>query len=383
VDRKEPSGYMVQLNGLRALAALSVLYQHTISINIFDINIGCMGVRLFFVLSGFLITDILLRASALAEEQNRGWSHIALSFYARRFLRIFPLYYLVVFGAAALDLPNVRRAFSWLMTYTMNFYMASIGHPIGPPGHFWSLAVEEQFYLVWPAVIFFVPRHKLPALFFAMIAISNLFFAIAFKSTWSITTALMLTPSCFDALGMGAVIAWLRQEGIDPDRRGKLFERAAWVGTALAMLALALTLGHRWVALRLMLWNLSFTMIFGYLVNRAADGRDGCWGRVLEFPPLVYLGSISYGLYVYHYFVPDLVGMLERASGLRLGLPITSGFSLMAYVTLLTIPLAAISWHVFEQPINDLKRFFPYTGPARAPSGGDLKGSIAAFDLEN
>ena len=247
----------------------------------------------------------------------------------------------------------------------MNFYMASVGHSIGPPGHFWSLAVEEQFYLVWPAIIFFVPRRKLPALFFAMIALSNLFFLIVFKATWNITTALMLTPSCFDALGTGAAIAWLRQEGIDPEWRGEFFEKAAWVGAALAMLALALSLGHRWAAPRAMLWNLSFTTIFGYLVNRAADGWGGFWGRLLEFPPLVYLGSISYGLYVYHYFVPDLVRMLERASGLRLGLPEASGLPLMAYVTLVTIPLAAISWHVFERPINDLKRFFPYTGPER------------------
>jgi peptidoglycan/LPS O-acetylase OafA/YrhL len=259
----------------------------------------------------------------------------------------------------------------------MNFHMASVGHSIGPPGHFWSLAVEEQFYLVWPAIICFVPRRKLPALFFAMIALSNLFFLIVFKATWNITTALMLTPSCFDALGTGAAIAWLRQEGIDPKWREEFFDKAAWVGVALAMLALALSLGHRWAAPRAMLWNLSFTTIFACLVNRAADGLGGFWGRLLEFPPLVYLGSISYGLYVYHYFVSDMVRMLERASGLRLGLPEASGLPLMAYVTLVTIPLAAISWHVFERPINDLKRFFPYTGPERAvPHRPEICGGV-------
>src|SRR5690242_3161095 len=117
---------------------------------------GVLGVDLFFVLSGFLITGLLLDA--------KGKPHYFRNFYARRTVRIFPLYYLVLFLllvvlpaviAVPPALAHARREQAWLWTYTSNFYIASkASWALGYVSHFWSLAIEEHFYLLWPLVVF-------------------------------------------------------------------------------------------------------------------------------------------------------------------------------------------------------------------------------------
>ena len=140
--------YLPELDTLRALAVTGVIVHHYVPAHELGI-LAIGGVELFFVLSGFLITRLLLAAR---REVERGRQHRAAAlgrFYARRALRIFPLYYLVVAVLAAVDLPPAREILPWLLTYTLNFHMASRGY-VDHFAHFWTLAVEEQFYLVWP-----------------------------------------------------------------------------------------------------------------------------------------------------------------------------------------------------------------------------------------
>jgi peptidoglycan/LPS O-acetylase OafA/YrhL len=166
-----------RLDGVRGIAILLVLVYHLTLYGgmapngpfldrlwrTWTLPLG-LGVDLFFVLSGFLITGILL--------DTKDGPDYFRNFYARRFLRIFPLYYATL-AATFLLIPAVRLDAVWYWTYLINYRFADVGWPrVAYLGHFWTLAVEEQFYLVWPALVFFVPRRVLPWLCVAAVTYS-------------------------------------------------------------------------------------------------------------------------------------------------------------------------------------------------------------------
>src|SRR5689334_6993090 len=165
--------YMPQLDALRALAVLAVMVHHFLPVDRFIppdyITLGFLAVRLFFVLSGFLITGILL--SYRSDTRDNALRR----FYLRRVLRIFPIYYLTLFIALALQVRAIQLGAFWHLTYLSN-YVAPF-HPewMGPASHFWTLAVEEQFYFVWPFIVLFVPRKYLAGTIIGTIALALLF----------------------------------------------------------------------------------------------------------------------------------------------------------------------------------------------------------------
>jgi peptidoglycan/LPS O-acetylase OafA/YrhL len=146
---------MVHLDALRAFAILSVMACHLLSYRV--AREGARGVSLFFVLSGFLITGILLNCKRYVERDGQPRLYTLRQFYVRRFLRIFPLYYLVVIVLWLLHDTGARMSIYWLLAYAGNVQHAVLYHQHNWPrlsiAHFWTLAVEEQFYLVWPWVI--------------------------------------------------------------------------------------------------------------------------------------------------------------------------------------------------------------------------------------
>lgn len=175
--------YMPQLDGLRAVAVGAVLVHHLLNKSLLPAPLahipwGFAGVRLFFVLSGFLITGILLRARIDADRAGTSPLWVIRQFYARRFLRIFPLYYFVIFAGAIINLPPIREEFWWLVSYLFNFRIASLGWFPENVAHFWILAVEEQFYLFWPLLMLFAPRWSLLWLSLTMVAIGPVFRAL-------------------------------------------------------------------------------------------------------------------------------------------------------------------------------------------------------------
>ena len=159
-DAVRPPGgpHSPQLDGLRAVAVAAVAYSHWLPDWQFGLPFGA-GVHLFFVLSGFLITRILL---ALRQAPDRG-AAIA-RFYARRALRLFPAFYLVLGLAWIADVPLVRDTWAWHAAYLSNVRIASEAQWLGHVSHFWSLAVEEQFYLLWPWLLLATPARWLGAI---------------------------------------------------------------------------------------------------------------------------------------------------------------------------------------------------------------------------
>src|SRR6201984_2088865 len=209
-----PSGNTIderngQLVSLRSLSVAGVLIDHFWPPRILDfVDLGHIGVCLFFVLSGYLITGILLRFRSSTEGGQSDAATNLRRFYIRRFLRIFPPYYALLALMVVTKFSDVRNTLWWHAGYASNFLFALQGdwRP-WVTAHFWSLAVEEQFYLVWPFLILLVPRSRLIAVVIAIIVSSPLFRLIGLVACINGTALGGATPASLDALGLGSLLA--------------------------------------------------------------------------------------------------------------------------------------------------------------------------------
>src|SRR5438046_1997723 len=278
-----PLLHMVQLDALRAFAVLAVLVNHLspTTSKIFAlaklIGLGGLGVRLFFVLSGFLITGILLRSKSYCEKDGVPVLYELRQFYIRRFLRIIPLFYLVIGLAAALNLPWVRQTFLWHVAFLTNFYIFLHGWK-GLTIHFWSLAVEEQFYLAWPWVILLVSKRRLLAAILVMIAVGP-----AFRLFIGLCTSSDATPifplSCLDTLGLGALLA-LRKDQKDRQSRPYPFGKAGLLlgFGALAAFVLLRFIHQAWI-IKYAIFHVGAALIAGCDDSSASIGLRGLGGK--------------------------------------------------------------------------------------------------------
>lgn len=343
--------YMPQLDGLRALAVASVAYSHWVPAKYhLGLPFGSAGVQLFFVLSGFLITNILLGCRKYDDP-----AFTLRSFYARRALRIFPLFYGVILIAALLNIEPVRETLIWHLTYMSNIYFLSIQSWNGPISHFWSLAVEEQFYLFWPAVILFVPKIylRISLLILVFIGIASQFLIPLFFPSYDF---LYVLPFCnFDALGLGALLAFVHAQKF----KGISVDAFIWALPAFVIFMLLNNL-HILLPLSGQIQHLMMIIFFAWVIDNAAKGFNGYLKKLLEFPLLLYLGRISYGIYVLHNFAGIPVSF---AANILNAPSISMGVLRLIMLTLFTIVGASISWHFFEAPFTRLKSIFPYKNP--------------------
>jgi peptidoglycan/LPS O-acetylase OafA/YrhL len=384
--------HLPQLDGLRFFAILAVMVEHNWRPSLVPSGFswGELGVRLFFVLSGFLITQILIRGREFAKRNIQQRLFFMRQFYIRRFLRIFPIYYLVLLAVIAADVGPSRHIWPWLFTYTTNIYIWRQLHWIGAIGHFWTLAVEEQFYLLWPALILLMPERCAVALLLTFICVAPVYRLYAsFSYIADITrgdfASGTLPLAVLDSLGMGALLAL----AFSVDRAGDQLQRVLMRGvlpvSALGYLAL-LSLAH-YGADRHALVALGQTteaLMFCCLVGSAAEGFNGILGCVLECGPIVYIGKISYGIYIFHTFVPVGLGTVARHLGMRYA---NSGFLNFLVSSVLTFGIASLSWHAFEAPINRLKLKFGYTSatraaPSVAAAGAEVTGCLPIIPEE-
>jgi peptidoglycan/LPS O-acetylase OafA/YrhL len=346
--------HMAQLDGLRAFAAGAVLVQHSLPVP--EFSVGLAGVKLFFVLSGFLITGILVREREHIHARGAAPWRVMGVFYGRRFLRIFPLYYAVLLAAVLFQIPNMGRCLPWHVSYATNYLVAYQGDFSTDLSlaHFWSLGVEEQFYLLWPSLLLLAPRRWLTRVLIALTVLAPLSRVVVLFLTRNVVSAEVIMPSCLDSLGLGGLLAvcWHHRAAVPGCRR---FARVCLATGLVAILVLRLgPIIWKGYTVRLVLEDTAMSLVFVWLVAGAATGFRGLGRVLLGSRPLVYLGTISYGIYVYQGVVPKILESLGCT------LPKYPSVGALVVLPLITIPVAVVSWHLFEKPLNNLKRFLPY-----------------------
>jgi peptidoglycan/LPS O-acetylase OafA/YrhL len=352
-----PSAYMPQLDGLRTFAVLAVWFTHW---GIGDLSFfrwipwGDLGVQLFFVLSGFLITRILLDSKSKIAQSTVGFWPALGHFMARRSLRIFPIYYLLLATVSLIGITQILEALPWHLTYTSNFYFAWRGRLDVAGAHLWTLSVEEQFYFFWPLLILCTPVRLLGASICLTILAGNVYRLACWLANCHGLEAYVLLPACMDYFGWGALLAILGFLKMDR-LKAKLIHVGILTGLPVLVALLIFDfLGFNTTAGRLSL-PVVVGMVFSCVVGRAAVGFGGPLGWTLEARPIVYLGKISYGLYLFHGFVPVVILALDRRLGNTLPENVWLRFSLFSAVT---IVISAVSWVLIEKPIARLKSFF-------------------------
>ena len=350
-----------------ALAALVVITHHFPPVLLPGMDLGRIGVTLFFVLSGFLISRILLTLRESPPGVPR--SEAFRIFYARRALRILPLYYAVLLATTLLD-SRMQKAFTWHAFYLSNIKISYDGTINAiPMNHFWSLAVEEQFYLVWPALLLLLPRALIPRALAALVAIGPISRLALWYSNGIYETAMFFSTSSLDALGLGAMLAWIRwSHGVREEGSGNAYPNLAAIAGISGVLiitiykfASTIIPSPFWtVAMYVAVVPLGWALISFWLVARASSGFRGNVGRLLAFRPLVWLGLVSYGLYVYHPLIPRLSRIL--LAPLIPGLSVGNLPALMQWLVVIALStvVASLSWVLFERPLNNLNRHFPY-----------------------
>jgi peptidoglycan/LPS O-acetylase OafA/YrhL len=374
--------YMKQLDGLRAFAVIFTMVTHFTPSReglLALVPWGWMGVRLFFVLSGFLITAILLRTRP---EQGRG--EALRIFYCRRFLRIFPIYYATLFLTALVNIRPVRQTFFWHLAYLSNLY-AAVRLPVDSPvTHFWSLAVEEQFYLIWPCLMFFLPRRYLLKAMIAAVCIGPAMRLLGIMIHFEPSG---IGPFAFlDTLGMGAILAYFwDQELGNPEAARKFSRISLWIGLPSFVLLFAAQykqvqwLGMQWLGFPVF-FDLALAFFFVWLVSSAAHSFHGPVGALLECKPINYLGRISYGVYILHAFMPVALFYVLKFS--HFPLPEHSVARFLVLVAM-SIGVASASWHFLESPINNLKRHFEYERPRARGFAARAEAPIPSEPLQN
>jgi len=359
VDRLPLAGqFRAQLDSLRAFAVMGVILSHTSpQYTILQyIRPGDRGVQLFFVLSGFLISGILFEVI-----EARGASALR-TFFARRVLRLLPLFYLVLAITAVVSWDVLKHSWPYHAFYLSNYHFLSTGGWEGPTDHLWTLALEEQFYLVWPVILVILPTR-----YWRIGVIGLLVLGIATRGIIEITDRWQtfgsgLYPTYYaDAFGGGAAIAlWLRSNPTISDVR-RVALTAGLIGAIILVLIYAY-LGP------LRASNSTFDvtgwmMICIGLILSCYVGFEGLIGRWLEKRPLVAMGKISYGIYLWHVLAIFSAQRLLSISGLSEVLGRFSWIMIFVITTLLSIVFAWLSWHFIESRILTLKSKLPYRNP--------------------
>ena len=306
---------------------------------------GQTGVTLFFVLSGFLITRILL-----ATKETSGYFK---NFYLRRTLRIFPLYYLFLllsYYVLPLLFQTSGPAFSqqiFHFTYLQNFATTFNWNASGP-SHFWSLAVEEHFYLFWPFIVYLFSNKNLTKIILGIILGAMILRAIMVSYEYEV---FYFTFTRFDSLAIGSFLAILEQRNVFIRQNSNKFLMilVCLLIPTIIMWTYFTGTGNTYIQVfKFSFLSFIYFSIIGFVL---CIENNHIINRVLKTHFFSYTGKISYGLYVYHPFAYSICAMLIDFDNILLNL-------VMRFI--MTYLISSLSFHLFESSFLRLKKYFEY-----------------------
>lgn len=340
--------YIPALDGVRALAILLVLVYHWFpegqGINVMP-N-GPIGVTLFFVLSGYLISNILM------EQQTLGtFLRSFKNFVARRALRIFPIYFLL------LGLLWVLKHFSVVLntdfylhpgyywSYLVNYWIETNRNWADALSPYWSLSVEEQFYLIWPFFILLLSMRFRVYFLWSTVLLGILYRYFSVHLGGGLGVSML---SCVDTFAWGALLAHYLRAG--QSRTISLWTKRLIIPIGFCFLILCLNYTDADLEKQLFFRTCTSLVSVALLVGAM---QDGVLARVFSFRPLCLIGQMSYGLYLYHMVVPDLFFQLAA----RLGVEVPQLPYQLVSISILALT-AFLSYRFIELPIQSFKRYF-------------------------
>ena len=380
-------GRLLQVDGLRGMAVLLVFFFHAFFVRdsaalsrepavyspalrfVFWVAaFGWTGVDLFFVLSGFLITQVLLRA--------KGAGNYFRTFYLRRALRILPLYYgfliFTLYAEFRLHATHLDREI-WFWLNISNLRTAFNPSLMPALSHFWTLAIEEQFYFVWPAVVYYAKNRSLVVICSAgvvcSIVLRNLPFAQSMQHVYP-DFIYRFTIFRLDGLLLGSLLAVLLQNRQVSERLGRFAGVGVVAGAGAVIATICATksvLPSQWTRLGFTAIALLYVMLLLFCL------KNEFVGRIFRSPVLREFGKYSYCIYVIHIFVlARLIGALTsrfavfrdlhlEAPRLYLACYLTVAFGGLA----VAYGLAKLSWMLLEGPILSLNSRFQYARPVK------------------
>jgi peptidoglycan/LPS O-acetylase OafA/YrhL len=346
--------YIKSLTGLRFIAVVFVLLSHSLFLPVVSFfALGSIGVDVFFTLSGFLITGILLKEK---QKITNGYplKKSLIFFYIRRSLRILPLFYSVIITSWIVKYPIAQECYLWLLTFTNNLQIAYDPKHLhfGGFGPFWSLSVEEQFYFFFPFFILNSLSLKwISRVLIFMIILSPLFRIYLFYTASNPLYAVRFsTIACIDSLSAGSLLA-LYQYNNFSSRVVNLFKSSFFKVVVVVFFLFAISyFKNNFIGL--VFGRSATTLVTALLIFYCVRDQLAPWiNRFLLLTPVQYIGKISYGIYVFHLFI---IGAVEKY-GAKI---FPSGFPLVLLALAGSIAAGALSWELIEKRILKLKEHF-------------------------
>ena len=341
--------YIKGINGLRAIAVILVVIYHWLQqcslVNIFPI--GRIGVDIFFVISGFLISKILFQEKNNDDLNFNRKLKIIKNFMIRRTVRIFPIYYILLLFLYITNGVEFRNNIIYYVTYTTNIFFYYTRAWYGMAAHFWSLAVEEQFYLFWPFLLIFInKRYTLKFIIFAIIVGTIYSFAINDEMGSNI-----LTLSCINAFGIGALYSYfIIYKPIYAENASKI------IRILFFPMILLIILNYTILKLNYFPLRLIVSVITVNFIRICLEGKSkNIFYQIMNWKILNFIGILSYGIYLFHnpftnYWRRLLLkmGMQNKIDNIYLEFMIK--FSIL-------ILISYLSWIIIEKPFLKLKRY--------------------------
>ncbi|SIT45395.1 putative acyltransferase [Paraburkholderia ribeironis] len=368
------SNRIAGFDGLRAIAVLMVFFQHRLFGDIGEI--GHLGVWIFFALSGFLIIGILAAQRERIEAGEGRFGAELKRFLLRRTLRIFPIYYLMlvvmcVLMAFGLASPELVSGMPFHFAYLSNIWIGSVlRYWPGRYSHLWSLAIEEQFYLVVAPLLLLLAVRRHRAVCWAIVALGLVALLAMRAAHWEEITIYTHPLSNFWLLALGGV-------GTSTIARNRSAVRA-WLGHGMTLFGLSLALvglcatERSWSTLANPLLFTAISALYGVciaaLVGSIACCRNDVVIGLLETGWLAGFGRISYGFYLYHNLIPDLTRNHRAQAFFGGTVPVWAHALGVAVSFAISLTLAILSWRLIEEPMLRLKSQLPRPGAAPSVS---------------